>query len=138
MTNNYLRHPSYANYPVVGVNWIQAVEFSKWRTDRVNEAVLEKNGYIKRGAKTQDITAESLFNTEGYLASPSTSYGGNEEVVLKKSPNGRRPKKGKDGAVEEQKNVYAQRSSGIILPEYRLPTEAEWEYAAAADVGQRI
>jgi hypothetical protein len=26
----------------VGVNWIQAVEFSKWRTDRVNEAILEK------------------------------------------------------------------------------------------------
>jgi formylglycine-generating enzyme required for sulfatase activity len=43
MTNNYLRHPAYArSYPVVGVNWIQAVEFSKWRTDRVNEAILEK------------------------------------------------------------------------------------------------
>ncbi len=137
MTNNYLRHPAYAEYPVVGVNWIQAVEFSKWRTDRVNEAVLEKERYIKRGAKTQDVSAESLFNTEAYLASPSTSYGGNEEIVLKKSPDGRRPKKGKDGTVEEQKNVYAQRSSGIILPEYRLPTEAEWEYAAAADVGQR-
>lgn len=137
MTNNYLRHPAYANYPVVGVNWIQAVEFSKWRTDRVNEAVLEKERYIKRGAKTQDVSAESLFNTEAYLASPSTSYGGNEEIVLKKSPTGRRPRKGKDGTVEEQKNVYAQRSSGVILPEYRLPTEAEWEYAAAADVGQR-
>jgi len=137
MTNNYLRHPAYANYPVVGVNWIQAVEFSKWRTDRVNEAVLEKERYIKRGAKTEDVTAESLFSTEAYLASPSTSYGGNEEIVLKKSPTGRRPKKGKDGTVEEQKNVYAQRSSGVILPEYRLPTEAEWEYAAAADVGQR-
>ncbi|MCI9846593.1 gliding motility lipoprotein GldJ [Flavobacterium pectinovorum] len=137
MTNNYLRHPAYANYPVVGVNWIQAVEFSKWRTDRVNEAVLEKERYIKRGAKTQDVSAESLFNTEAYLASPSTSYGGNEEIVLKKSPNGRRPRKVKGGEVEEQKNVYAQRSSGVILPEYRLPTEAEWEYAAAADVGQR-
>jgi gliding motility-associated lipoprotein GldJ len=42
MTNNYLRHPAYASYPVVGVNWIQAVEFSKWRTDRVNEAILRK------------------------------------------------------------------------------------------------
>ncbi len=28
MTNNYLRHPAYANYPVVGVSWIQAVEFA--------------------------------------------------------------------------------------------------------------
>ena len=137
MTNNYLRHPSYANYPVVGVNWIQAVEFSKWRTDRVNEAVLEKNGFIKKGAKTQDVSAESIFSTETYVASPTSTYGGNEELVLKKSPNGKRPKAGKDGVVEEQKNVYAQRSSGVILPEYRLPTEAEWEYAAAADVGQR-
>ena len=40
MTNNYLRFPSYANYPVVGVSWIQAVEFCNWRTDRVNEKIL--------------------------------------------------------------------------------------------------
>ncbi|MFE3869547.1 gliding motility lipoprotein GldJ [Flavobacterium sp. LS2P90] len=137
MTNNYLRHPSYANYPVVGVNWIQAVEFSKWRTDRVNEAVLEKNGYLKKNAKTQDVTAESSFSTETYLNSPTLTYGGNEEIVLKGRKGARAPKAGKDGKVTEAKNIYAQRSSGIILPEYRLPTEAEWEYAAAADVGQR-
>jgi gliding motility-associated lipoprotein GldJ len=137
MTNNYLRHPSYANYPVVGVNWIQAVEFSKWRTDRVNEAVLEKNGYLKKNAKTQDVTAESSFSTETYLNSPTLTYGGNEEIVLKGKKGARAPKAGKDGKVTEAKNIYAQRSSGIILPEYRLPTEAEWEYAAAADVGQR-
>jgi gliding motility-associated lipoprotein GldJ len=77
MTNNYLRHPSYANYPVVGVNWVQAIEFSKWRTERVNEALLEKNGYLKRNAKTNDVSAESNFSTETYLNSPTLSYGGN-------------------------------------------------------------
>jgi len=32
----YLRHPAYDDYPVVGVNWLQANEYCKWRTDRVN------------------------------------------------------------------------------------------------------
>lgn len=142
MTNNYLRHPSYADYPVVGVNWIQAVEFSKWRTQRVNEALLEKNGYLKKNAKTQDVSADSNFDTETYLNSPTSVYGGNAEIVLPgkyadKKGGIRQPKAGKNGKVVEPTNIYAQRSSGILLPEYRLPTEAEWEYAAAADVGQR-
>lgn len=130
MTNNYLRHPAYGDYPVVGVNWIQAVEFSKWRTDRVNESVLEREGYLKKDAKITDVSAESTFSTEAYLESPNKSYGGNEEIVYRGPRN-------KMAGDEEAKNVYAQRTSGLILPEYRLPTEAEWEYAAIALVGNR-
>jgi formylglycine-generating enzyme required for sulfatase activity len=33
----YLRHPAYRNYPVVGVSYEQAVEYCKWRTQRVKE-----------------------------------------------------------------------------------------------------
>jgi gliding motility-associated lipoprotein GldJ len=142
MTNNYLRHPGYAAYPVVGVNWIQATEFAKWRTNRVNENVIEKAGYLKKDAKLVSATGEANFDTDTYLASPSSTFGGDEKIVLKGGKGGLKKAKAnakgsKDAPANEPKNLYLQRTSGMILPEYRLPTEAEWEYAAAADVGQR-
>ena len=138
MTNNYLRHPAYANYPVVGVNWIQATEFCEWRTNRVNENILEKEGYLKKGNKiSAEVTADANFDTESYINSPSKTFGGKEEIVLKKPMGQKGPSKKGAATATEAKNVYAQRSSGIILPEYRLPTEAEWEYAALALVGNR-
>ena len=137
MTNNYLRHPAYKDYPVVGVNWIQAVEFCKWRTDRVNEDILEKNKFLKKDAKLADASAEKSFSTETYINSPSQAFGGDEEIVLKGKGGRAKATTNKDGESSEAKNVYATRSSGLIQPEYRLPTEAEWEYAAVANVGNR-
>ena len=123
MTENYLRHPGYGEYPVVGVSWIQAVEFANWRTDRVNELQLQQNGYLKQGSELE-ATADANFSTDTYINSPTQTYGGNEDVLrggkLKAQTN----------AAGEEINVYASRETGLISPKYRLPTEAEWEYAA--------
>ena len=127
MTNNYLRHPAYQNYPVVGVSWIQANQFCVWRTDRVNEDALEKNGYLKEDAKITDVNADSNFNTNTYIISPTSTYGGNEEILNGGKKKSKNPQTNADG---EEINIYATRSTGILQPGYRLPTEAEWEFAA--------
>jgi len=108
----YFRHPAYDNYPVVGVDWNQANAYAQWRTDRVNEAILIERGVLNANPQQRD---DDNFNTEAYL---NAQYTGS---VRKNLPD---PKTGGERAVRFE--------DGILLPAYRLPTEAEWEYAALA------
>jgi formylglycine-generating enzyme required for sulfatase activity len=45
---HYYRHPAYKNYPVVGISYEQAVDFCKWRTDRVKMFLTRKKDFTNQ------------------------------------------------------------------------------------------
>jgi len=121
LVENYLRHPSYRDYPVVGVSWVQATNYCAWRTDRVNENIMIREGILKWSPTDQ--SNENNFNTDAYLAGQYEGVVRDELTNIDPSSQGTRKVKVEDG---------------ILLPKYRLPTEAEWEFAALGLIGNTL
>ena len=116
----YFRHPSYQDYPVVGVSWVQANNYANWRSDRVNENLLIEAGILDFDP---DQKNENNFNTDAYLAGQYEGLVNEGKADL--DPNG-----------TGIRNIRFE--DGLLLPKYRLPTEAEWEYAALGLVGNTL
>lgn len=70
----YLRHPAYQDFPVVGVSYEQAREYTKWRSDRVMEYLLIKKDiipYIPNPPKDSVFTIEKYFAGQYYGVQPN-------------------------------------------------------------------
>jgi len=142
--DNYLRHPAYQDYPVVGVSWDQVQEYCSWRTDRVNENILRQRGNLVswndlsgkgKNAKPVTATTKEPFNTDVYLNGQYTGQGIDGKKMLPDlSPNAK-VTNGANGKAGKVPVRPVRLEDGILKQAYRLPTEAEWEYAALSLIG---
>lgn len=112
MVQGYFRDKAFNDYPVVGVTWEQANNYCRWRTDRANEEILFSYGLIPDPKTTPYM---GKLTTTG-AANVTTSASGATNPAVSSTP--RKIRKLDDD------DEY------IVKPDFRLPTEAEWEYAA--------
>ena len=90
----YLRHPSYGNFPLVGISQKQANEFSKWRSDRVFEYYLIIHDMLEFGSSSYS----NPFTITGYFDGSFTpSY-----------------------LNDDPEKVFI-RDTSLLYPNYRLP-----------------
>ncbi|QOD62058.1 gliding motility lipoprotein GldJ [Polaribacter haliotis] len=132
LAENYFRHPAYADYPVVGVSWLQANEFCKWRTNAVNLKTLIEKGHIENIFERDSV--RNFFDTDVFLADDSQLFEGDTTIYKRGVRTRGRSSNAGPNSFQGRKITKA---DGILQQKFRLPTEAEWEFAAKANIENR-
>ena len=121
---NYLFSPEFSYYPVVGVTWLQAVNYCNWLTDRANEMELMKKGILAKDYYENEEYnyGNKTFNSEQFKKNDSNVSEAIDTTKLYKNQK----LTSKNTRIQS-----ANRSTrSLDIQPFRLPTEAEWEYAA--------
>ncbi|KRP28343.1 MAG: gliding motility lipoprotein GldJ [Cryomorphaceae bacterium BACL22 MAG-120619-bin32] len=136
LSENYFRHPAYSDYPVVGVSWLQANEYCKWRTNIVNLKTLIDKGYVKNIFEIDSVS--NFFDTDVFLADDSKLFNGDSTIYKRGIPSRTVRKRGESrSSRDEFQGRKISQADGVLTQRFRLPTEAEWEFAAKANVENR-
>ena len=134
---NYYSNPGYSSYPVVGVTWRQIADFCRYRTETVNLQLIFAMDREELPLSFQ----EEFFTYDDTSQEYSLAIGGQP---LGDNTTGVQQITVQDLDDYQQEIVefiiqptnrrqFIER--GIYLPDFRLPNEAEWEYAAKATIG---
>jgi formylglycine-generating enzyme required for sulfatase activity len=113
LIKNYLRGAAFHDYPVVGVSPEQVQKYAIWKTDRMNETILIREGLLEY---VEDADSTNFFSTESYLA------GKWSRQLKQKLPSFDEQAPERDVRLED----------GIFLPNFRMATPDEWKFAALA------
>ncbi len=113
LIKEYMFNPNYIDYPVIGIDWMQAYRFCKWLSDRYNEYKLMQKDFL-----TKDVYAsnENCFTLESYLAS-QYERSGNKDFEDKIT------------------GIYGIKwQHHFVTPSFRLPTQMESKLAAYSKI----
>lgn len=111
LTKNYLRSECFRDYPVVGLTKHQIKRYAMWKSDRLNEMILVREGVLDN----KPMDSSDVFTTQAYLE-------GSWRGLLKKLPGYHSTEPEREIRLEE----------GLFSPNYRLPTNDEWYWACYA------